>query len=197
MNLNYGDWLKFALDLQQKVQNMGFGANMGKKELESLIEAANNLTSTTYQNEKTNIPRQEESITESGKAEAKDFWKQYPGSPEGSVITSDSLKDAYSPPVSIYESAKEVNIHIILPGIASESDLTVLFSHEALDLSGIRTTGGNQGGDKKTERFHRTLRLPAPVEPSEAAATYRGGFLSISAPKKGPSPFSEVEVRFE
>jgi HSP20 family molecular chaperone IbpA len=196
MNLNYGDWLKFALDFQRKVQNMGFRPDMGKKELESLIEVANSLTSSTYQNEKADIPRQEENIPESGNDEAKDFWEQFPRPPEGGEITSDSLKSAYSPPVSIYESARKVNIHIILPGIASRSDLTVLFSHEALDLSGIRTIG-NPGGEKRTERFHRTLRLPAPVEPSEAAATYRGGFLLISVPKKGPAPHSKVEVRFE
>lgn len=197
MNLNYGDWLKFALDLQQKVQNMGFSANMGKKELESLIEVANNFASTTYQNKKADIPRQEENLSKSGKTEAKEFWEQYPGPPEDSAITSDSLKGAYSPPVSIYESAGEVNIHIILPGITSTSDLTVLFSHEALDLSGSRAVGGDPGGDKRRERFHRTLRLPAPVEPSEATATYRSGFLSISVPKKVTAPFSKVEVRFE
>lgn len=204
MNLNNKDWLKFALDLYEKTKDMGLNENWDKKELGSLIDTASNFNFTgTNPPQPESRPQKEEkfqqetSFSGPAKNENNAFWQQDSGPPGGLASTAGALKGGYAPPVSIYETTGEVNVHVILPGIASRDNLTLLLSQDALELSGTRITGGFSSGNKKNENFYRTVRLPAPVNPSEVTATYRNGFLYIRAPKKNHPPLLKIEVNFE
>ena len=200
MDLNNKDWLKFALDLYEKTKEMGLINNWDKGGLESLIETAGRFNSTgpgPTQPSKGGKIQQESELTDQEKAENEAFWQQESGSPHGITFGAGATNSGHDPPISVYESAREVSVHVILHGIASRDDLVLLLSHEALELSGTRIVGGFSGGDKRNEKFHRIVRLPAPVDPSGATAIYRNGFLYMNAPKKNRLSPLKIEVKFE
>lgn len=200
MDLNNKDWLKFALDLYGKTKEMGLINNLGMDGLDSLIETAGRFNSTgpgPTQPGKGEKIQQESKLTDQEKAENEIFWQQESGSPHDKTFGVGATNSGYDPPISVYESAKEVSVHVILPGIASRDNLVLLLSHEALELSGTRIVGGFSGGDKRNEKFYRIVRLPVPVEPSGANATYRNGFLYLNAPKKNRLFPLRIEVKFE
>lgn len=191
------DWLKFALDLYEKTRGMGLMNNWDKDKLGSLIEMASKFNfSGPDPNGKGGKFQQEAGPMDQERATDEVFWRQESAPPYGSAFTSGAAKGGYAPPISIYETGKEVNIHVILPGVASKEDLVLFLSREALELSGARAAGGFSG-DKRNENFYKMIRLPAPVEPSGATAIYRNGFLYIHAPKKSHLPPQKIEVKFE
>lgn len=188
------DWLKFALELYEKTKGMGLNENWGKKDLESLIDVASKFTGPSPpQTEKSENLQLEAGFAGPGETGDNAFWQQESNPPSVGTMAAGASKGSHNPPISIYESTKEVNIHVILPGVASRENLTLLLSPEMLELTGARTADGSLGAGN----FYRTVRLPAPVEPAGTTATYRNGFLYIRAPKKAlPSPL-KIEVRFE
>lgn len=200
MDFQNKDWLKFALELYEKTKDMGFTNNFNKGGLESLIDVANKFTSTglshTQPDEEEKI-HQEASFTNQEKVENEVFWQQESGPAHSGTFESGALKSGYNAPVSVHETTNEISIHVILPGIASRDDLNLFLSHEALELSGARTAVGFSGGNKGTENFYKKVRLPAPVDPSGATATYRNGFLYIRVPKKYLLSPLKIEVKFE
>ncbi|NLI12895.1 Hsp20/alpha crystallin family protein [Pelotomaculum propionicicum] len=200
MNFQNKDWLKFALELYEKTKDMGFTNYWDKGGLESLIDVANKFTSTGIghtQPDKGEKIQQEASFTDQEKIENEVFWQQETGPVHSGTFVSGATKSGYNVPVSVHETNNEISIHVIIPGIASRDDLNLLLSHEALELSGVRTAVGFSGGDKRIENFYKKVRLPALVDPSGATATYRNGFLYIRVPKKSLLSPLKMEVKFE
>jgi len=199
MSFDQKDWLKYALDLYEKAKETGLINNWGQEDLSSLREMAdkfNNFTGMGPVQPGKGKQIQKEAVLKEGETEGGSFWQQE-GPPHSGAFTQGTIKNSYAPPISIYETVKEINVHAILPGIASKDDLNILLSQEAMELSGTRTAVGFLGDKKINENFYRMVRLPAPVEPSGATASYRNGFLYIRIPKKNhPSPV-KITVKFE
>ncbi|NPV73944.1 MAG: Hsp20/alpha crystallin family protein [Pelotomaculum sp.] len=199
MNFSNKDWLKFALDLYEKTRDMGFMNGIDKNGLESLIDMAGKLNFSgpwPAQPGKGGKIQQEAAPAEQEKAENEAFWQQKSHPFYGGKQPAQT-KSGRNIPVSVFETAGEVSIHIVLPELASRNDLALFISPEALELSGTMVCGGTAGGDKRTENFHKTVRLPAPVDPSGAAAVYRNGTMYVRAPKKNFFSPQKIEVRFE
>jgi len=200
MSSEQKDWLKYALDLYEKAKNMGLINNWGREDLDSLREVAdkfNNLNGMGSVKTDKGRQIQKEMVLNEGETEYVNFWQQECGPAHGGVFNTGATKNSFTPPVSIYETGKEVNIHVTLPGIASREDLSILLSQEAVELSGTRTSAGFLGGKKTNESFYKIVRFPVPVEPSGASARYRNGFLYIRVPKKNnPSPV-KITAEFE
>lgn len=200
MSFNQKDWLKYALDLYEKAKETGLINNWGQEDLSSLREVADkfdNLTGMGSVQANKGEQIQKEAVIKEGETEGESFWQQESGPPHSGAFTSGAIKNSFAPPISIYETVKEVNVQAILPGIASKDDLSILISQEAMELSGTRTAVGFLGDKKTNEDFYRIVRFPAPVEPSRATASYRNGSLYIRVPKKNhPSPI-KIMVKFE
>lgn len=199
MNINNKEWLNFALELYERTKSLGLQEAWSKNDLDWLMGAAGKAAFTGFSPQsggEQNVYG-EAGMSGAGQTVENAFWQQDSGPSGAGPFASAAPKGGYAPPISIYETAREVNIHVILPGVTSREHLTLLLSPEALELSGARETGGFSGRSKTNESFYRTVRFPAPVEPSGASATYRNGFLYIRAPKKtSPAPY-KLEVIFE
>ncbi|OPX87042.1 Hsp20/alpha crystallin family protein [Pelotomaculum sp. PtaB.Bin117] len=200
MSFNQKDWLKNALDLYEKAKDTGLINNWGTDDLNSLREMAdkfNNLTGMSPVQPDKGEQIQKEAVSKEEETESESFWKQESVSPHSGAFASGATKNSFTPPISIYETVKEVSIQAILPGIVSKDDLNILLSQEAMELSGARTAVRFLESKKTNDNFYRIVRLPAPVEPSGATASYRNGFLYIRVPKKNyPSPI-KIMVKFE
>jgi len=200
MGFDQKDWLQYAFELYAKAKDMGLMNNWGQEDLNSLREVAdkfNNFTGTGSGQPSKGEQIQKEAVSQEEEMEGGSFWQQESGPSPGSPFPRDAKKNSFAPPISIYETAREVNVDAILPGIASRDDLNIVLSQEAMELSGTRATAGLFGGKKTNENFYKIIRLPAPVDPSGATASYRKGFLYIRAPKKNhPSPI-KLTVQFE
>jgi len=199
MSMNNKGWLSFALELYEKVKELGLNQNLGKKELETLVDLASkfNVTGQSHPQTEEEKIQPKAGLIDSANEENNTFWQQESGPTGGGISAPGALKGAYAPPISIYETAGGINVHVILPGITSRDDLTLLLSRDTLELSGARGVGAIPAGGKEKEDFFRTVHLPAPVEPSGATAIYRNGYLYISAPKKNRSTALKIEVKFE
>lgn len=199
MNPLDNDWLKIALDLYEKSKEMGMLNNLGKGGLEDLMKIVGQLNPTGFsanQLQKSEKLVQEAVPIESKKYDEDGFWKQESSPPFGEGLGTITPEDDYTPQISIHETVKSVNLHIILPGIISSDDLNILLSQELMELYVTKSTGQDSKGVKIYEKFYRLISLPVPVDPSKAEATYQNGFLKIIIPKKGrPSPF-KIQVKF-
>jgi|GEM_PF-1574856 len=200
MSFNQKDWLKYALDLYEKAKDMGLINNWGQEDLNSLREMTdkfNNLTSMGSVKPDKGKQVQKEMVIKEGETESENFWQQESDPTHGGVFNTGATGNSFAPPICIYETVKEVNVHVTLPGIASRDDLNILLSQEAVELSGTRTVAGFLGGQKINENFYKIVRFPVAVEPSGATARYRNGFLYIRVPKKNnPSPV-KIVAKFE
>jgi len=194
------DWLKIALELYEKSKGMGVLNSLGKDGLEDLMKIVGQLNPAAINTKQ--LHKEEEKLAqetvpiESIKDDEDGFWKQESGPPLGQESAAKTSKGDYTPPISIHETVGSVNLHIILPGIISSDDLNILLSQEEAELYGTKSTGRVSGGVKTNEKFYRLIRLPAPVDPSRATATYRNGFLYISIPKKDRPSHFKIQVEF-
>ncbi|MDF9407986.1 Hsp20/alpha crystallin family protein [Pelotomaculum isophthalicicum JI] len=198
MNSADKNWFKLALDLYEKTKGMNVYGNLNKDVLDHLMEIANHIAFpnlNTAQSEKEIKVEQAVSSTPV-KAEDNIVWQEGSAASYDLASTTDTIKGGYTPPISIYETPREVNVSAILPGIASRNNLNVLLSQETLELSGTRDVIETSGNKIENKRFFKTIRLPALVEPSGATATYHNGFLYVKAPKKNRSS-QNITVKFE
>lgn len=195
------DWLKIALDLYEKSKEMGVLNSLGKNGLEDLMKIVGQLNPAAFNTKQ--LHKEEEKLVqetvpiESIKDVEDGFWKKESGPLRDDEPAAKKPKDDNTPPISIHETVGSVNLHILLPGIMSSDDLNILLFEEVMELYGTKSTAYVSGEIKTKENFYRMIRLPSPVDPSRATATYRNGFLYISVPKKDrPSPF-KIQVRFD
>lgn len=95
---------------------------------------------------------------------------------------------AWLPTVDVSETEREVKVTAELPGM-DEKDVQVGLSNGLLTLSGEKKTEreGKDGSVHRSERtygsFHRTLALPAEVNPDKVEAVFRKGVLTVTLPK--------------
>lgn len=198
MSFEQKDLLKLALDLFQKTKETGSNNYWSKDGLEAILEAIKKIypgelspSSLTGRDRKNHEEHLQQDPMEN---ENQTFWKQDYSSSQNGAFGSGQTGAGLVSPVSIYETARDVNLQAILPGIVSPEDLHLLISQEVIELYGVRVP---PGGSNPVDNFHKTIRLPATVEPAKATAAYRKGLLSLSVPKKKPDPPLQISVKFD
>lgn len=93
-----------------------------------------------------------------------------------------------SPSVDIFEEGNNVVVKAEVPGMKRE-DLEIALTEETITISGHKKSEErvHRHDFHRVERsfgsFSRRLRLPAPVLPDKARATFRDGVLEITLPK--------------
>lgn len=105
------------------------------------------------------------------------------------------------PPTDVYETADSVVIIAEMAGIQDE-EVELVFEGDQLTLRGKREDRQAGGFIRRYLQmeicrgpFQRTIALPTAVDPEQAQATYREGFLEIVIPKATPRGGRRVRIR--
>jgi HSP20 family protein len=105
----------------------------------------------------------------------------------------------FYPPMDIYETEDDLVVVMEIAGMRTE-DIHVLFEKDLLSITGRRTESSYASKTRLHQMeidygdFERTLRIPFPLKVDEIRATYRGGFLIITVPKRKEPISKTVEV---
>jgi HSP20 family protein len=110
------------------------------------------------------------------------------------------ISRTWIPPVDIFENDNhEVVIKAELPEVKRE-DISVTFENNVLTLKGERTAEQvtKQERFQRAERhygsFSRSFTLPATVDPTRIAASYKDGVLTITLPRREESKPKQISV---
>jgi HSP20 family protein len=103
------------------------------------------------------------------------------------------------PPVNVFGGKDETVIAIELPGLTPGS-INVESRADTLTISAKREPlRPAQGSFHRRERwsgeFARSLRLPAEVDPSKAAASYKHGVLTIRLPRREETKPRQIAIQ--
>lgn len=119
----------------------------------------------------------------------------WPFGRSGSGLSTMPLHD-WQPRVDISESANGYEVRADIPGVRKE-DLRVTLQDGVLTIQGER----HQEQKEDTERLHRVERvygsfsrsfhLPDDADAAAMQATAKDGQLTVSVPRRGPSPSEE------
>lgn len=110
--------------------------------------------------------------------------------------------EAWGPVVDVYEGKDNIFVKAEIPGMNKE-DIEVYMSNSLLNIVGERKAEAEYKGaecyrsERHFGRFHRTVALPAPVEPNKIEAHYKDGVLTVTCPKTEEAKRKEVEVKIE
>ena len=113
-----------------------------------------------------------------------DFWRKVENGWNG----DDSVVGMFGPSTDVTETDKSVNVSVELPGM-TEEDIDISLSGNTMTIRGEKKIEHEEErkGVYMSERhygsFHRTVPLPAGVDPDKAEATYKNGVLTVSIPK--------------
>ncbi len=94
----------------------------------------------------------------------------------------------WSPAVDVFEARDRLVVVIEVPGLLPDS-LRVVFREHELVLSGERRVRRTGPGctflclERPHGRFERAIPIEVPVDVAKAAATLRGGLLTVSLPR--------------
>ncbi len=89
------------------------------------------------------------------------------------------------PPVDLFENAESVVVEVELPGLEAR-DITLYVTGDVLVVEGSKGRGEEkdcQGRERSFGRFHRSVELPAIVNPSQVEATLKNGLLIVTVPR--------------
>jgi HSP20 family protein len=105
----------------------------------------------------------------------------------------------WSPAVDVEENDDAYVVYAELPGVTAE-DLQVSFDDGVLTVHGERKFYE----EKKTETFrrverrygtfHRSLRLPGPVNSEKVEAAFKDGLLTVTVPKAEAAKPHRIEI---
>jgi HSP20 family protein len=110
---------------------------------------------------------------------------------------------AWVPPVDIYENDHhEVVIKAELPDMKKE-DIHVTFENNVLTLAGERRQDEStrreqfQRLERRHGSFSRSFTLPASVDASNIAATYKDGVLTVRLPRREEAKPKQIAITVE
>lgn len=126
--------------------------------------------------------------------------------PRFSDMLDDIMEDAFSvskgtfvPELNVYETDKEFEVTVALPGMRKE-DITISLEGNTLLISGEREL--KEEDDTKYHRiesrfgkFERSLPLPNTIDEEKIDATYENGVLTITVPKLKEKAGKKIEVK--
>jgi HSP20 family protein len=103
------------------------------------------------------------------------------------------------PPVNVFSDKDNYIVKMEVPGMSA--DKVNIESHgRTLTISGKREAATPQGGsfhrrERRSGEFSRSLQLPADLDLSQAAATYKQGMLTVRIPKKEEAKPRQITVK--
>lgn len=109
------------------------------------------------------------------------------------------LAGAWTPALDVEETDAAFEVHVEAPGVKPE-DIDVTVEEGVLTISGERRfyDDRDEAGFRRVERrfgrFHRTLRLPTPVDPEKVEARYTDGMLSVTVPKTEAAKPHKIDI---
>lgn len=92
------------------------------------------------------------------------------------------------PFVDVYEADGEVVVVAEIPGVRKE-DIEVYATENTLEIKAEAKSESEERGERYLHReryyggYYRRVRLPVPVNPAGATATYENGVLRVRLPK--------------
>lgn len=113
-----------------------------------------------------------------------------------------TLKGGVFPAVNVYEDDANLYVCAELPGVEPQ-DLDITVEDERLTLRGAQETMNEtetlryRRREREGGPFHRTVSLPARVDPEKAHAEAKDGVLMVTLPKAGVMESKKVEIRVD
>ncbi len=119
----------------------------------------------------------------------------------GRLFGETALGGAWTPAVSVAESADELLFTIEVPGITSEA-ISVEVKNDVLTIRGEKTEERAEEPDdvrhhvleRRFGSFQRTFKLPRTVSVDDVNADYKDGLLSIRVPKLPEAKSRPIEI---
>jgi HSP20 family protein len=108
----------------------------------------------------------------------------------------------WSPALDVLETADAVVVKAEVPGM-DPRDIQLQIQDQTLVLRGEKRQEKEEKGEQyyRSERsygaFARLVRLPAPVDPGRATATFKQGLLTVSLPKAPAARGSLIPIKAE
>jgi HSP20 family protein len=115
------------------------------------------------------------------------------------------MEDAFSlgtgrfvPELNVYETEKEFEITLALPGM-SKDEIELSLENHTLTISGERTFEEDTGRkyhrvESRFGKFERSLPLPDIIDEDNIKATYENGVLTVTVPKLKEKAGRKIEV---
>ena len=106
---------------------------------------------------------------------------------------------AWTPPVDVCETAREVVVRVELPGLAAD-EIEVVLTGNALRVAGAKKSRAPRGrvthlcSERAYGKFCRTVPLRRPVRTRGARATLRDGLLTVTLPKLADRRGAEFKI---
>jgi HSP20 family protein len=108
-------------------------------------------------------------------------------------------RDAWTPPVDMYEGDEAFTLKAELPGF-SKDDVQVEIKDNRLTLKGERKreTDVKEAQHHRVERvygaFQRSIKLPAVVDAEKAEAVFKDGVLKLTLPKAEKAKPKQISI---
>jgi HSP20 family protein len=108
----------------------------------------------------------------------------------------------WSPSLDVFDEKDHFVVNVELPGLKKE-EISLSFQEGALSISGERkqATDKQEGETFRSERyfgkFHRSVTLPAAVDSSKIAASYKDGILFVTLPKSEAAKPKQIAVNVD
>ena len=114
--------------------------------------------------------------------------------------SDEEFESSWSPRVDVVELEDKFEFSAELPGI-SKDNVKLELNENILTISGEKSQD-NEGSDRNihfTERFfgsfHRSFRIPAPVDSGKIEAAFENGILRITLPKSEESKPKLIDIK--
>ena len=111
-----------------------------------------------------------------------------------------TARGEWSPRLDVSETKDAVVVKAETPGI-DQQDIGVLLERDLLTIKREKKQEKEEKDEQyyRVERaygsFMRTVRLPAPVEPSKVTATFKNGLLTVTLPKASGAAGTTIPVK--
>lgn len=111
------------------------------------------------------------------------------------------LFSGWTPALDVYQNNDNIVTMIELPGMKKE-DIEISLHDGMLTISGERKAESAEGDKgERSERyigkFRRSITLPARIDASKVAASYKDGILTVTLPKAEEAKPKQIQVTAE
>lgn len=110
-----------------------------------------------------------------------------------------STRFAFSPSITVQESAKEYRVTAELPGL-TEKDIKVELTANALTISGEKKEereekhGTTVYSERSYGSFYRSIPLPEAVDRNKVKAQFKNGVLTVTLPKSAQAKAAHKQI---
>ncbi len=107
-------------------------------------------------------------------------------------------KGTFVPELNVYETDKEFEITVALPGMRKEN-IDISFENNTITISGERELKEEENTkyhriESRFGKFERSLPLPNVIDAEKISATYENGVLTVNVPKLKEKAGKKIEV---